>query len=581
MNADPPARSGREAPLLSWLRTLSADQRERLGRRLHAPRETGYVLLAEALRRCGLKRVLGVSGVPVDEVFAQCARRGIRPIGMRHQQAAALAAAAGNYIAGQLESAVVISAGPAVTNALTGVLTARDNGWPLLVIGGRYPVQAEGTGYFQELDAVPIYRPVTKWAATVPATSALLDIVLQAYEVACQGRPGPVYLDLPQDILRGSAAISGKTAPELENRLDAHANEVDKVAELVREAKRPLLVLGDSIRWSYHRASLNQLVNDFCIPFITTPLGRGLLPDSHPLCQNAVRRWVHSQADLVVMAGAWFDWRFRFGAELQPTTKIVHVDIDPATLGRNVRDALAVHADAGRFLAQLTQAMAESRPSRTPAKLDAWHQQLQIARQKHEHSHARWLALESRPMLPQQLFRALAEALPLDTLSVLDGSVCLSTGQMVLSAEREWSWLDPGWSGCMGAGIPFGIGAKLAAPDRPVLVACGDFAFGLSAMELETAVRHAIPIIVVVANNDGITGTTRQSKYFPANYPELFSQFLPAVRYERLMEVFGGYAAWVEEPRDIRPALERALQSNRPACLNVRVKPDAPHPGFW
>lgn len=322
-------------------------------------------------------------------------------------------------------------------------------------------------------------------------------------------------------------------------------------------------------------------MNDFGLPFITTPLGPGLLPDSHSLCQNAVRRWAHSHADLVVMVGAWFDWRFRFGADLQPTTKIVHVDIDTATLGRNVPDALTVHADPGRFLAQLAQTMAECRSTRTPDTLGAWRQRLQCARQKREYSHSRWLAMASRPMLPQQLFRALAGALPSDTLCVLDGSVCLSAGQRVLSAEREWSWLDPGWGGCMGAGIPFGIGAKLTAPDRPVLVACGDFAFGLSAMELETAVRHAIPIVVVVANNDGINGTTRQSKHFPADYPELFSRFLPAVRYDRLIEIFGGFGAWVEEPREIRPALERALESNRPACLNVRVKTDAPHPGSW
>jgi 2-hydroxyacyl-CoA lyase 1 len=492
-----------------------------------------------------------------------------------------LAAAAGNFISGQLDSAVLISAGPAVTNALTGVLTAKDNGWPLLVMGGRSPIQTQGIGYFQELDAVPIYEPVTKWATVVRTTSALLDTVLQAYEVACQDRPGPVYLDLPLDVLSGSAAITGKAAPVLENRLGASANELEKVVEMVRAAERPLLVLGDGARWSYDRASLERLVDGFGIPFITTPLGRGLLPDSHPLCQHAVRRWVQSQADLVVMAGAWFDWRFRFGAELKPGTRIVHIDIDPTTLGRNVPDALAIRADGGRFLTQLAQALAESGPEPTPTRLGTWHQRLRTARRKHEQNRATWLTAESQPMLPQQLFRVLAAALPPDALIVLDGSVCLSTGQMMLSAEREWSWLDPGRSGCMGSGIPFGLGAKLAAPDRPVIVACGDFAFGLSAMELETAVRHGIPIIVVVLNNDGIVGSTRQSSYFPADYPELFSQLLPAVRYERLMEAFGGHAEWVEEARDIRPALERALQSNRPACLNVRVKPDAPHPGFW
>jgi 2-hydroxyacyl-CoA lyase 1 len=543
-------------------------------------RESGYAILAEALRRCGCQRVFGVTGVPVDEVFSQCARRGIRPIGMRHQQAATLAAAAGNYVAGRLEAAVVVSAGPAVTNTLTGLLVARDNGWPVLVMGGRCPTQAEGLGYFQELDAVPLCRPVTKWAATVRTTSALPEMVCQAYAIACQGRPGPVYLDLPQDILAGSATMAAGTGPLLEARSTARREQLKATEGLLWAAQRPLLILGDGLRWAYDRAGLEHLVTEFSLPFITTPLGRGALPDGHPLCQNAVRRWAQSQADLVLMAGAWFDWRFRFGAELKPGTRIVHADVDPTTLGRNAPEALTIEADAARFLSQLGESLAESKPGERARRLNAWHEELRTERQRRERSRAEWLAAESRPMLPQQLFRALAAALPADTLIVLDGSVSLATGQMVLSAEREWSWLDPGRNGCMGAGIPFGIGAKLAVPHRPVMVTCGDFAFGLSALELETAMRHDIQIIVVVVNNDGITGTTRQARYFPADYPERFSQFLPALRYERLMEDFGG-GAWIEEPGDISPALGRALHSQRPACLNVRVKPDAPHPGFW
>ena len=153
---------------------------------------------------------------------------------------------------------------------------------------------------------------------------------------------------------------------------------------------------------------------------------------------------------------------------------------------------------------------------------------------------------------------------------VLDGGITLSTGQAVLSAQTPGGWLDPGWSGCMGSGIPFGLGAKLASPERLVVVICGDFAFGLSTMELETAVRHQIPIIVVIANNDGISGATRQQQFL-ADHPERFSQFLPTLRYERIMDVFGGHAEWVTEAGDIRPALERAVASGRPACVNVRV----------
>jgi thiamine pyrophosphate-dependent acetolactate synthase large subunit-like protein len=184
-------------------------------------------------------------------------------------------------------------------------------------------------------------------------------------------------------------------------------------------------------------------------------------------------------------------------------------------------------------------------------------------------------------MLPQQLFVAIRDFLPTDAVVVLDGSITLSTGQKVLSVKAPCSWLDPGWNGCMGSGIPFGMGAKLAAPERMVVVICGDYGFGLSAIDLETAVRHRIPVIVVIANNSGITGSLRQKGTFPPDYPELFSRFQPNLRYERIMEVFGGYGEFVAEAAEIRPALERAAASGQPSCINVSVDPDAPSPGVW
>jgi thiamine pyrophosphate-dependent acetolactate synthase large subunit-like protein len=192
-----------------------------------------------------------------------------------------------------------------------------------------------------------------------------------------------------------------------------------------------------------------------------------------------------------------------------------------------------------------------------------------------------WLSEKAQPLQPQQLFVALRDFLPADAVVVLDGNITLSTGQVLLSAQSPCSWLDPGWNGCMGSGIPFGMGAKLAAPDRPVVVICGDFGFGLSAMDLETAVRHRIPIIVVIANNDGITGALRQNTTFPPDYPELFSRFQPGLRYERIMEVFGGQGEFVDEEADIRPALERAAASGLPSCINVSVDPDSSGPGVW
>jgi thiamine pyrophosphate-dependent acetolactate synthase large subunit-like protein len=245
-------------------------------------------------------------------------------------------------------------------------------------------------------------------------------------------------------------------------------------------------------------------------------------------------------------------------------------------VGKNVQAALAICADSGGFLAQLEEALAAKPDPGKAARLEPWHGQVKAACDQTRQARQAWLAKKSTPMGPQELFRGLRGVLPADAVVVLDGSVTLAAGQAILSARTPCGWLDPGWNGCMGSGIPFAMGAKLAAPERLVVVVCGDFGFGLSALELQTAVRHRIPIIIVIANNDSISSVNRQKTFFPPGYPELFSRFQPGLRYERIMEVFGGPAEWVVEPADLGPALERAAASGLPACINVSVDPDAP-----
>ena len=211
---------------------------------------------------------MGITGTPVDQIFPACAAHGIRPIGTRHQQAAVLMAAASNYVAGRLESAVVVSAGPAVTNALTGVMVARDNGWPVIVIGGRRPIHDEGIGYFQELDAVPIFHSVTKWAATVERVSEVVPAVLRAYECAMSGRPGPVYLDLPEDVLNASiAGTDPSSVPSVAPVPPADDESVRECGRLIGDAQRPLLIVGEDIRWTFCQAALRRLVERNSIPF--------------------------------------------------------------------------------------------------------------------------------------------------------------------------------------------------------------------------------------------------------------------------------------------------------------------------
>jgi 2-hydroxyacyl-CoA lyase 1 len=558
---------------------LQAKHREAACRPVSPKKSRGHALIADALRHCGVKRVVGITGTPVDQIFPECAAHGIRPIGVRHQQTAVLMAATSNFIAGRLDSVVVVSAGPAVTNALTGVLIARDNGWPVIVLGGRRPIHEQGMGYFQELDAVPIYQSVTKSAATVTRAADLPTAIVRAHEIAMHGRPGPVYLDLPEDVLDAHAETDLPAAPRVPAPCDADSHVIAECAQLLRAADRPLLILGEGIRWSFNQADLRNLVEQNGIPFITAPLARGFLPDDHPLCGNDVRRWVQSQADFVLLSGAWFDWRFRFGAELAPSARVVHADIEPTTLGKNVPDTLTVHADSGRFLSQLNASLQTSVPA--PERLESWRQRVTAAVEQKRLTRAAWLTRESTPMAPQTLFAALRRFLPEDSVVVLDGNITLAAGQSLLSAHTPCGWLDPGWNGCMGAGIPMAMGAKLAAPERMVVVVCGDFGFGLSAMDLETAVRHRIPVLVVVVNNDGISGRLRQQERFPRGYPEMFSRFQEALRYERIAEILGGHAEFVTDATGLRDALDRAAASGLPACVNVRIDPYAPHPGFW
>lgn len=564
-----------------YLQSLSSRERAELRSRLAEKMVEGTALVAEGLVRCGVKRVMGITGTPMDRVFTECAARGIRLIGARHQQSAALMAASANYLAGRLESVVVVSAGPAVTNTLTGVLVARDNGWPLLVLGGRRPLHREGMGYFQELDAVPIFAPIAKWATRISHTSEIMRSVISAFEISSSGRPGPVYLDLPQDVLEGTAAVDGSLRPRPQGHRDADHESVAEAARIIRSGLRPLMILGEGIRWAFNHADLKRMAGEFGIPFITSPMARGFLPDGHPLCANDARRWIQSKADVVLMAGAWFDWRFRFAAELAPEARIIHVDIDPITLGKNIECCLPICADSGRFLSQLVEMLKLSRHELPGAGWHPWHALVQEACRENRQKRSERLSGDLKSLAFCRLYEEIRDFLPQKAVIVLDGGVNLAMGQVLLSANEPFSWLDPGWNGCMGAGIPFGLGAKLAAPDQTVMVICGDYSFGLSAIELETAVRQGIPVIVVIANNNGINGSARQKHYFPSDYPERFCEFQSALRYEQIIKAFGGHAECVNDMEGMRPALERAASSGLPACINVSVDPDAPHPGAW
>jgi 2-hydroxyacyl-CoA lyase 1 len=541
----------------------------------------GYDLAADALGACGISHLYGVAGKPTEEILPACARRGIRPLGVYHQTSAVCMATAHNYQAGRLVAAALVSAGPAVTNALTGMLVARDNAWPVLVLGGR-------RSSFQRCNALPLIAEVAKHALAASRTASIHGCIQEAHQIAVSGRPGPVYVELPEDVLAGRGRPgSGRAAadPLPPWRLPTVAEpQIHAIADALLGARRPALLVGKGVRWTVVPAELQELIEAFGLAFITSPMGRGFVPDDHPLCFNRARTALQAEADVVLVLGARLDWVFRHGTELSHAARVFRVDVchDPDDDGAIAVET--VHGDVGELVHRLlavhtSRTDAVRRAART--RSDDWHLRLRAAAAATQDTLERQMDTDRRPMSPYRMMKEVRDALPREAICVTEGNISMMAAQAVIPAFRPASRMDAGTNACMGVGIPFGLGAKVACPDRPVVAIVGDYGFSLSAMELEACVRHAIPIVVLVANNQGNNGGLKQRAYFPDDTAERVTMFGPGIEYDRIMRAFGGRGRTIADPRQLGPALARALARGEPACINVVVDPDAPLSNAW
>jgi 2-hydroxyacyl-CoA lyase 1 len=545
--------------------------------------QSGHDLVALSLKRAGVTHVHGISGNPVDVTMAACARHGLRVIGARHQQGAVLAAAAQNFAAGALRAAVIVSAGPAVTNCATGLLVARDNRWPVLVIGGRRALSMRGRGSFQDFDGDAFFAPLVKSCALVSSAAQIESSLRAACDDTMGASPGPVYIDIVEEALEGSAALemplatAGTASPPATAQPAHGLMALDEVARTLALSERPVLLVGDGARWAQPWAELNRLVDTHSVPFATTPMARGFLPEAHPLCLTEVRGPLLAAADVVLVVGARFDWMLRFGMEMGPEATVVFIGLDAAEAALSFGRGTPLVGDAAATLRMLLGQLEVERAAGSLVDVDSgWTTALQAHAQSRREAVSAQNAEAAHPMHPLDWLGEAAPELPADAITVLDGNVVMSAAQHVLKAGQPMSRLTPGQNGCMGTGIPFGIGVKLACPSRPVVVVCGDFAFGLSMMEMETAVRHRVPIIVIVANNSGPGGSTRQQSHYPADHPERVCQYTPGIRHDLMVAALGGQGFHVEKPGELALALRQALAFDGPTCIDVLTHEDAP-----
>jgi len=530
----------------------------------------GGRIAARQLSRAGIDTLFGVVAGPMIEVFGGAQLEGMKVVGCRHELNGAFMASSWGWQK-KLPGVFVAGSGPAVTNCVTPLYVATESAMPLVVLGGSAFSNTTGHGGFQELDQVSATRSVCKWVGRVDSTERIGEWVHLAIGKALEGRPGGVYLDFPGELVGGRVdeeAAALRDAPEI-SCPHPDPDAVQRVADWLESAERPLVLVGKGAAWADAGPAIQKLV-DRGIPYVCSPMGRGTLPDDHPHFANASRSQALANADVIVMFGGRFNWIFGMGRRFAPDVKLVQVDVEPEEFVSGARVDLGLHADARIAAEQIDQAL-EARTLHGRAA--SWLASLQEKARQNEEGARRALADDAIPINPYRVVAEVKDAVPRDAIVTAEGETIMGICRAMLPSYANRSRLNAGTTGSMGVGAPYVVGASLACPDRLSIGVLGDYAFGSAAMVVETAARVGARPVFVVVNNEGIAGSMIQDNMLPPAAPKI-AALLPA-RYEKLAEMVDGHAEYVEEPGQIRPALDRALAADKLAVVHVRVNPKA------
>ncbi|HEY7518669.1 MAG TPA: thiamine pyrophosphate-binding protein [Methylomirabilota bacterium] len=526
---------------------------------------TGSEVLAQALHSQGVDTLFYLMGGPMLETEAACIKLGIRAIDTRHEQAAALAAHAWTRLT-RRPGVCMGCSGPGTTNLVTGVANAFTDAAPLVAIGGSSPRVYLGMEAFQEIDQVAIMKPITKRAERIYDARRIPDVVATAFREATAGRPGPVYLDLPGDVLGEKIEEESVTYPAAwrpSPRTLGDPAAIREAVALLARAERPVILAGSGVWWSDGAAALQALVEATGIPFYTTPISRGLIPEDHALAFLNARSKAFTEADVVLAVGTRFNWVIQFGRapRFAADMKVIHVDVNPAQLGHNRAVDVPIAGDARAVLEQLR---AEAEGKIQPKQYAAWTGKLRTLDSEKSAEMDKAMSPDTTPIHPLRLCKEIRDFVRRDSILVVDGQEILNYGRQAIPTFVAGHRLNSGALGTMGVGLPFGVGAKIARPDAQVLVLHGDGSYGINAMEIDTAVRHKIPVVVVISNNGGWTANAPWTRPLPKP-----GRHLGHTRYDRVAQELGAHGEFVEKPHEIRPALERAFASGKPAVVNV------------
>jgi acetolactate synthase-1/2/3 large subunit len=546
-------------------------------------RLNGGQILIEVLQRFGVDTAFTLHGGHLDAAYQAARDVGMRMVDTRHEQAAGFAASAYARSSGRIGVALV-TAGGGITNVVSPVANALADCVPVLVIGGAPALQdVDSLPVNGGVDQMAVMRAVTKWAIQVPHINRLADLLGQAIRKATSGKPGPVYVEVPIDIMFG--LLEGTEVRHLDShamptRPAPNAQTLTRIDELLRGARRPVILAGGGTLYSGCAKELRAFAERSGIPVLTNGKSRGILPTDHPLWGRGYATLAPARGqglvpDLLLVLGARFGIYTggRRKSFLPPEARIVQVDIEPGDIGRIREVDLAVAADCGETLRALLEAT-EGRPL---PDTRAWAERLCAVGAASKQNYASIAKTESGPVHPYRLALAVAQALPRDAVVCLDGGESHSWIDMTAHSDAPGRWLGHGYVGSMGEGLPLAVGAQVANPGRRVVCFTGDGSVGFNFAEFDTLVRHQLPVVVVV-NNDQMWGMSAHGQDLMYGEGKRMVSELGRTRYDQAAAGFGCHAEFVEDVADLDAALERALASNKPACVNVMTDPSVMHP---
>jgi acetolactate synthase-1/2/3 large subunit len=527
----------------------------------------GGHVVARALKQLGTSCVFTLCGGHVAPIYDGCLREGIDIVDVRHEQAAAHAADAWARLT-RAPGVAIVTAGPGVTDAITGVANALQARSPLVVLGGAAELRVRGRGALQEMEQVPLLRPVTRWAASATDPARLGEMVATAFREATASPMGPVFLELPFDVL--ATQVSGPRFPAPQPALPRSPGDpraVEEAARVLQGARRPTIFAGSQVWWDDASEPLRALAERARIPVIVNAMARGALGARHPQSFSAARRAALEKADAVVLVGVPLDFRVGYGADIAKAAAVVQIERDPAEVGRNRRADVAILGDAASILGQLARALPPE------ADFAEWTAELRVEETRQLARRAEWELGDQRPMNHYRFARAVADAVDDDTIVIGDGGDVVAITAKVVEPRQPGHWLDPGPLGCLGVGAPFALAAKKRFPRKKVLVVSGDGSFGFNGFDFESCVRLGLPVTVVVGNDAG-WGQIRGPQIMAFGADRAPATRLAPTRYDRVVEAFGGRGRHVEDPALLTAALREALAGDTVTCIDVPIDPE-------